>query len=94
MKPWDRSERRAPPAAAKGGAATGMTPLGLGNDGFASLRWPVQRCGIAALRPTLGRISHAATVDMIDMPIGGQFAELGVCAADRPAKVARPATAA
>ena len=56
--------------------ATGMTPLGLGNDGFGSLRWPAQCCGIAALRPTVGRIPHATTVDLIDMPICGQLLEV------------------
>src|SRR5215471_9540710 len=36
--------------------ATGMTPLGMGNDGAGSLRWPAQCCGVAALRPSLGRV--------------------------------------
>ena len=53
-----------------------MTPLGLGNDGFGSLRWQAQCCGIAALKPTLGRVPHATTVDMIDMPISGQLLEV------------------
>jgi len=56
VNPWDRS--RTPGASSGGEAAalaTGMTPLGLGNDGFGSLRWPAQCCGIAALKPTLGR---------------------------------------
>ncbi len=56
--------------------ATGMTPLGLGNDGSGSLRWPVQCCGVASLRPTIGRISHATTGDLIDMPICGQLLEV------------------
>ena len=36
--------------------ATGMSPLGLGNDGLGSLRHPAQCCGVSALKPTLGRI--------------------------------------
>jgi amidase len=75
--PWDRS--RTPGASSGGEAAalaTGMTPLGLGNDGFGSLRWPVQCCGVASLRPTIGRIPHATTVDLIDMPICGQLLEV------------------
>ena len=75
--PWDRS--RTPGASSGGEAAalaTGMTPLGLGNDGFGSLRWPVQCCGVASLRPTIGRIPHASTVDLIDMPICGQLLEV------------------
>ena len=77
VNPWDRS--RTPGASSGGEAAAlaaGMTPLGLGNDGFGSLRWPSQCCGMASLKPTLGRIPHAATVDVIDMPISGQLLEV------------------
>lgn len=77
VNPWDRS--RTPGASSGGEAAAlaaGMTPLGLGNDGFGSLRWPAQCCGIASLKPTLGRIPHAATVGLIDMHIGGQLLEV------------------
>ncbi len=75
--PWDRS--RTPGASSGGEAAalaTGMSPLGLGNDGLGSLRWPAQCCGVASLRPTVGRIPHATTVDLIDMPISGQLLEV------------------
>jgi amidase len=50
-----------------------MTPLGLGNDGLGSLRWPAQCCGISALKPTLGRIPHATTIEPTDFPIGYQL---------------------
>jgi amidase len=36
--------------------ASGMTPLGMGNDGAGSLRWPAACCGVAALKPSLGRV--------------------------------------
>jgi amidase len=50
-----------------------MTPLGLGNDGLGSLRWPAQCCGVSALKPTLGRIPHATTIEPVDAPIGVQL---------------------
>jgi amidase len=54
-----------------------MSPLGLGNDGLGSLRWPAQCCGICALKPTLGRIPHASTIEprelFSDPPIGIQL---------------------
>jgi amidase len=72
--PWDRS--RTPGGSSGGEAAalaTGMTPLGLGGDLGGSLRWPAQCCGISALKPTLGRIPHATTVEPVDAPIGVQL---------------------
>ena len=50
-----------------------MTPLGLGNDGLGSLRWPAQCCGISVLKPTLGRIPHAAATEPADLPLGAQL---------------------
>jgi amidase len=50
-----------------------MSPLGLGNDGLGSLRWPAQCCGVAALKPTLGRIPHASSLEPADGPIGLQL---------------------
>jgi len=69
VNPWDRSRT---PGASSGGEAvalaTGMSPLGLGNDGLGSLRWPAQCCGICALKPTLGRIPYATTIEPVDPP--------------------------
>lgn len=73
INPWDRS--RTPGASSGGEAAalaTGMSPLGLGNDGLGSLRWPAQCCGISVLKPTLGRIP-TATSPPFDFPIGVQL---------------------
>jgi amidase len=78
VNPWDSS--RTPGASSAGEAAaiaTGMSPLGLGNDGLGSLRHPAQCCGISALKPTLGRIPHATTVGPTDMAtIGMQLTQV------------------
>jgi amidase len=73
VNPWDAS--RTPGASSGGEAAaiaTGMSPLGLGNDGLGSLRYPAQCCGIAALKPTLGRVPHASSVGQ------GELATIGM----------------
>jgi len=74
LNPWDASRT---PGASSGGEAvalaTGMSPLGLGNDGLGSLRWPALCCGVSALKPTLGRIPHASTIEPVDTPIGIQL---------------------
>lgn len=61
LNPWDST--RTPGGSSGGEAAalaTGMSPLGVGNDYCGSLRWPAQACGIATLKPTLGAIPRAA----------------------------------
>ena len=50
-----------------------MTPLGNGNDLGGSVRWPSQCCGVAALRPTLGRVASASDLAAADTPIGFQL---------------------
>ena len=63
INPWDAS--RTPGGSSGGDAvalATGMTPLGNGNDYGGSLRVPAQFCGVASLRPTLGRVAHASSI--------------------------------
>jgi amidase len=74
VNPWDRS--RTPGGSSGGEAAalaTGMTALGLGNDLGGSLRWPAQCGGIAALKPTLGRIPRASSIEPVDAPISTQL---------------------
>jgi amidase len=68
--PWDTTRT---PGGSSGGEAvalaTGMTPLGLGNDLGGSLRIPSQMCGTSALRPTMGRVADAAvTVPSVPPP--------------------------
>lgn len=57
LNPWDAS--RVPGGSSGGDAvavATGMTPLGLGNDYGGSLRLPAYAAGVCALRPSAGRV--------------------------------------
>ena len=62
VNPWNSALT---PGGSSGGEAaaiaTGMSPLGLGNDMGGSLRYPAQCCGIAAIRPTLGRVSRVTS---------------------------------
>lgn len=62
--PWDPTRT---PGGSSGGEAvalaTGMTPLGLGNDLGGSLRVPSQMCGTAALRPSRGRVADSAVTE-------------------------------
>lgn len=74
VNPWDRSRTAGASSAGVAAAlATGMSPLGLGNDGLGSLRHPAQCCGVCALKPTLGRIPDATTSGPGDWPIGMQL---------------------
>jgi amidase len=74
LNPWDLT--RSPGGSSGGDAAalaTGMTPLGLGNDLGGSLRVPSQLCGTTALRPTAGRIADAACTEPGIGPISMQL---------------------
>src|SRR4029453_15654228 len=74
INPWDRSRTAGASSAGEAAAlATGMSPLGLGNDGLGSLRHPAQCCGISALKPTLGRIPDAPPSAPEAVPIGVQL---------------------
>jgi amidase len=68
--PWDPD--RTPGGSSGGEAAalaTGMTPLGLGNDYGGSLRWPSQCCGTAAIKPTFGRVPDASDLSPEEFPM-------------------------
>jgi amidase len=68
--PWDPS--RTPGGSSGGEAAAiaaGMSPLGVGNDMGGSLRYPAQCCGIAAIKPGLGRVSRIVTTIFPESPL-------------------------
>jgi amidase len=53
--------------------AAGMTPIGLGNDIGGSLRNPAFCCGIASLKPGLGRIPTASSIEPKSGALVGQM---------------------
>jgi amidase len=74
FNPWHRDRT---PGGSSGGAAAalavGIAPLAHGNDLGGSVRYPAYCCGVAGIRPTLGRIaSHNATVTE-ERPLGMQL---------------------
>ena len=72
--PWD--PRRTPGGSSGGEAAalaTGMTPLGMGNDYGGSLRVPSQFCGTATIKPTTGRVPWVSLLEPRDFPITFQL---------------------
>jgi amidase len=62
LSPWDPSRT---PGGSSGGegvaVATGMSPIGLGNDVGGSVRIPAQCNGVCGLRPSLGRVPWASS---------------------------------
>jgi amidase len=58
--PWDQTRTAGGSSGGEASAlASGMSPLGLGNDIGGSLRNPANACGIASIRPSLGRVPDA-----------------------------------
>jgi amidase len=73
VNPWDRARTC---GGSSGGAAvavaTGMCPIAQGSDFGGSIRHPALCCGIAGIRPSLGRVpAYNATTG--DRPITAQF---------------------
>ena len=77
--PWDAARTAGGSSGGEAAAlASGMSPLGLGNDFGGSLRYPSQCCGTAALKPGFGRIATAPREGMPDpTPTGELFTVAG-----------------
>jgi amidase len=74
VNPWNSALT---PGGSSGGdavaLATGMVPLGVGNDLGGSLRIPSQFNGTAALKTTFGRVGHATTIPPLDTVLAIQL---------------------
>ena len=53
--------------------ATGMSPIGLGNDLDGSQRYPANACGIASIRPSMGRVPDAGFIPAADRLLAVQL---------------------
>jgi amidase len=72
--PWN--PQRTPGGSSGGEAAalaTGMSPLGLGNDLGGSLRNPAHCCGIASIKPSAGAVPAATVIPPEEMNISFQL---------------------
>lgn len=72
--PWDLGRTVGGSSGGEGAAlASGMSPLGLGNDVGGSLRNPAHCCGVASIKPTTGVVPRATVVPPEDAGISSQF---------------------
>jgi amidase len=74
FNPWHRDRT---PGGSSGGAAAalaaGIAPLAHGNDLGGSVRYPAYCCGVAGIRPTLGRIAAYNPTVTEERPVGMQL---------------------
>lgn len=72
--PWNRTRTAGGSSGGEAVAlATGMSPIGLGNDIGGSLRNPANACGIASIRPSAGRVPDAGFVPAEDRLLAVQL---------------------
>jgi amidase len=72
--PWNLDRTVGGSSGGEGAAlASGMSPIGLGNDIGGSLRNPAHCCGVASIKPTTGVVPHATVIPPEDGGISSQF---------------------
>jgi amidase len=72
--PWKRGRTAGGSSGGEAAAiASGMSPIGLGNDIGGSLRNPAYACGIASIKPSRGRVAQGNPSAILDMAISSQI---------------------
>ncbi|MFZ1063025.1 MAG: amidase [Acidimicrobiales bacterium] len=72
--PWRRGYTAGGSSGGEASAiASGMSPLGLGNDIGGSLRNPAYACGISSIKPSRGRVAQVNDSALIEMPLSSQL---------------------
>lgn len=72
--PWQRGRTAGGSSGGEGAAiASGMSPMGLGNDIGGSLRNPAFACGIASIKPSRGRVPQGNPSAVLEMALNSQI---------------------
>lgn len=72
--PWNPDVTTAGSSGGEASAlASGMSPIGLGNDLGGSLRNPAHCCGIASIKPSTGVVPSASVIPPLQTPISFQL---------------------